>query len=154
MSPAQRVLFVCAQNSARSHMAAALLNHLCTEAFAAESAGLEPGVLNPLAVAALAEVGLDIAVSLTKSAFELFRAGRTFDFVIAVCEREAAARCPVFPGTAHRLHWPFSRPGRLHGHGGATPGGHAAGARRPQGKARRLLRGALPGRGAGPKGTR
>jgi hypothetical protein len=57
----EKVLFICVHNSARSQMAAAFLNHLCPGDFIAESAGLEPGELNPLVVEAMAEIGIDIS---------------------------------------------------------------------------------------------
>jgi arsenate reductase len=57
----KKVLFICVHNSARSQMAAALLNEVCGEFFEAQSAGLEPGTLNPLAVEALQEIGIDIS---------------------------------------------------------------------------------------------
>lgn len=109
------VLFLCVHNSARSQMAEALLNHLCPAWFMAESAGLEPGRLNPLVVRALAEIGLDIAGKEPRGAFDLFREGRTYDYVISVCSEAEAAGCPVFPGRAHRLHWPFPDPSAFTG---------------------------------------
>ena len=57
----QKVLFICVHNSARSQMAAALLNEVCGEFFEAQSGGLEPGSINPLAVEALEELGIDIS---------------------------------------------------------------------------------------------
>jgi arsenate reductase len=57
----KKVLFICVHNSARSQMAAALLNKRCGDLFEAQSAGLEPGTLNPLAVEALQEIGIDIS---------------------------------------------------------------------------------------------
>ncbi len=57
----KKVLFVCIHNSARSQMAEAWMNRLCGDRFEAESAGLEPGTLNPLAVAVMKEVGIDIS---------------------------------------------------------------------------------------------
>lgn len=104
------VLFLCVHNSARSQMAEALLNHVCPGHFAAESAGLSPGKLNPVVVRALAEVGLDIADRTTRDAFSLVQQGRAFDYVITVCSEADAAGCPVFPGRATRLHWPFPDP--------------------------------------------
>ena len=109
------VLFVCVQNSARSQMAEAFLNSLCPEEFAAESAGLEPGTLNPLAVTAMAEVGIDISANQTKSAFDLFKRDKHYSFVITVCDDASAERCPVFPGGARRLHWSFADPAVLAG---------------------------------------
>ena len=55
-----KVLFICVHNSARSQMAEAWLNYICGEFFEAQSAGLEPGTLNPLAAEVIREVGIDI----------------------------------------------------------------------------------------------
>src|SRR5271155_1528822 len=101
----RRVLFVCVHNSARSQMAEAFLNAICPDDFVAESAGLEPGTLNPLAVAAMRELGIDISASETKSVAELVAIKQQFAFVITVCDDASAERCPVFPGNAQRLHW-------------------------------------------------
>jgi arsenate reductase len=111
----REVLFVCVHNSARSQMAAAFLNAICPDDFVAESAGLEPGTLNPLAVAAMREIGIDISSNETRSAFDLFEAGRHFSFVVTVCDEASAERCPVFPGDAQRLHWSFPDPAGLQG---------------------------------------
>jgi arsenate reductase len=109
------VLFVCVGNTARSQMAEAFLNKICADDFAAESAGLDPGTLNPLAVAAMREVGIDISTNQTKSAFDLFKAGRLYSYVITVCDETSAERCPIFPGTARRLHWSFADPASFEG---------------------------------------
>ncbi|MGA9020047.1 MAG: arsenate reductase ArsC [Candidatus Cybelea sp.] len=109
------VLFVCIGNTARSQMAEAFLNRICADDFAAESAGLEPGTLNPLAIAAMREVGLDISANETKSAFDLFKAGRLYSYVVTVCDETSAERCPVFPGSARRLHWSFADPASFQG---------------------------------------
>ena len=79
------------------------------------SAGLEPGMLNPLAVEAMREVGVDIAKKPTKSVFELFRAGKLFTYVVTVCDEARAERCPVFPGVTQRLHWSFADPASFEG---------------------------------------
>jgi arsenate reductase (thioredoxin) len=109
------VLFVCIHNSARSQMAEAWLNHLCGETFHAESAGLEPGKLNPIVVQAMGEVGIDISHKVPQAVFDLVRAGRTYRYVIAVCDQEAAEKCPIFPGVCTRLHWAFPDPSRISG---------------------------------------
>jgi arsenate reductase len=96
-------------------MAEAFLNGLCPDDFAAESAGLDPGTLNPLAVAVMREIGIDISANETKSAFELFKAGRLYSYVVTVCDETSAERCPVFPGAARRLHWSFSDPATFQG---------------------------------------
>jgi arsenate reductase len=110
-----RVLFVCIHNSARSQMAEAWLNHLCGEYFEAESAGLEPGMLNPIVVKAMAELGIDISGKQTKSVFDLVKQGKMYRFVVTVCDQEAAEKCPIFPGITTRLHWSFPDPSRATG---------------------------------------
>lgn len=88
------------------------------ERFEVESAGLEPGTMNPLVVEVLREEGIDLGSKATRSAAELLRQGRRYDYVITVCGKEAAERCPVFPGAAgqaRRLHWPFDDPSRATG---------------------------------------
>ena len=110
-----RVLFVCVHNSARSQMAEAFLNTLAGDKFSASSAGLEPGTLNPLAVEAMKEVGIDISKNITKSVFDLYKTGAFFAYVIAVCDAEAAQRCPTFPGITRTLVWSFPDPASFTG---------------------------------------
>ena len=110
-----KVLFLCVHNSARSQMAEAFLKRLAGDRFMAESAGLEPGRLNPFVVRAMAEVGIDIFGNPTKSVFDLFKAGKVYQAVITVCSKEAAERCPVFPGLSERHHWPFADPSSFTG---------------------------------------
>lgn len=105
-----RVLFICVHNSARSQMAEAFLNKFGGERFAAESAGLEPGVLNPLVVKAMGEIGIDISGKATRSAFDLLRQGRLYGWVITVCDESQAEACPIFPGLSRRGHWSFPDP--------------------------------------------
>ena len=100
----QSVLFVCVHNGARSQMAEAWLQQLCGSRFAVESAGLERGQINPLVVEVMREVGIDLSGKQTQDVFELYRAGRSFDIVVTVCSKDAAERCPVFPGRGIRLH--------------------------------------------------
>jgi arsenate reductase (thioredoxin) len=109
------VLFVCVHNSARSQMAEAFLNHLAGNEFFAESAGFEPGNLNPFVVEAMKEIGIDISGNQTKSVFDFFRQGRLFHFVIAVCDGANAERCPIFPGLTKRLGWSFEDPASFTG---------------------------------------
>ncbi len=111
----KRVLFLCVHNSARSQMGEAFLKRLAPDRFEAESAGLEPGTLNPYVVRALAEAGIDISRNPTKSVFDLHARGAAFDYVITVCSKEAAERCPIFPGRAERIHWPFEDPSSFRG---------------------------------------
>jgi arsenate reductase len=110
-----RVLFICLHNGGRSQMCEAFLNRYAGDRFAAQSAGLEPGELNPLVVKAMAEIGYDISKNQTKSAFSVWRSGNIFQYVIAVCDKEAAEKCPIFPGTVTRLHWPFPDPAKVTG---------------------------------------
>ena len=109
------VLFICIHNSARSQMAEAWLNHLCGDRFEAESAGLEPGTLNPLAIAVMREVGIDISNKETRAVFDVFTSGRLFAYVVTVCDEASAERCPIFPGPARRLHWGFPDPSAVTG---------------------------------------
>jgi arsenate reductase (thioredoxin) len=110
-----RVLFICIRNSARSQMAEAFLKRACPGEVYVESAGLEPGVINPLAVAAMKEVGIDISKNSTQSVFDVFKASKLFSHVITVCDEASAAACPVFPGIVTRLNWNIPDPGTLAG---------------------------------------
>ncbi len=111
-----RVLFICGQNSARSQIGEAFLNMLGGDRFEAESAGLEPGSgVNPLAVEIMKEVGLDISGNAVNSIMEFFEEGRTYDFVIAVCDEAKAVRCPIFPGQHEKINWPFEDMGVFRG---------------------------------------
>jgi arsenate reductase len=109
------VLFVCIHNSARSQMAEAYLNRFGEEKFRAESAGLEPGILNPLVVEVMQEDGIDISRNIPKSVSQFLRAGRQFTYVITVCDGAAAEKCPVFPGKGERIHWDFPDPSSFTG---------------------------------------
>jgi len=110
-----RVLFVCIHNSARSQMAEALLNHFYGDRFQAESAGLEPGKLNPIAVAAMADIGIDISQKTTRDVFELYKSGNMYKYVITVCDEASAERCPLFPSVTKTLHWSFVDPASFTG---------------------------------------
>jgi arsenate reductase len=110
-----RVLFVCAHNSARSQIAEAFLKEMAGDRFDAQSAGLEPGQLNPLAVEAMGEIGIDISRNQTKSVFDFFKRGELFSYVITVCDEKTAEQCPVFPGITNRWHWSFEDPAGLTG---------------------------------------
>lgn len=112
-----RVLFVCGQNTARSQMAEAFLNSLGEGRFEAESAGLEAGPgINPLAAAVMKEIGLDISGNTVKKVFDLYVAGKTYHYVVAVCDKAKADKCPIFPGMlVERLDWPFDDPAALEG---------------------------------------
>jgi arsenate reductase (thioredoxin) len=109
------VLFICVHNSARSQLAEEYLRAFGGDRFSVESAGLTPGDLNVHVVALLKEEGIDIALKKTQSIMELFAKGRTYDWVITVCSREAEKDCPIFPGPVHRLSWPFEDPSEFRG---------------------------------------
>ncbi len=113
----KKVLFVCVHNSARSQMAEALLKHIAGDRFEVESAGLEPGKLNPLAIGVMQEMGIDISENKTKSVFDFYKEGKRYDYVITVCDESQAQKCPVFPGTAvmRRIHWGFDDPAGFQG---------------------------------------
>ena len=111
----QRVLFVCIHNSARSQMAEAFLNLAGGDRFEAESAGLEPGKINPLVVEVMREIGVDLSQKGTWDVFEVYRQGKQYDYVVTVCDEASGERCPVFPGAAARLHWNFEDPSSFTG---------------------------------------
>jgi arsenate reductase (thioredoxin) len=110
-----KVLFLCVHNSARSQMAQAFLEKYGKDRFEVDSAGLEPGKLNPFVIRAMGELGIDISRNPTKSVFELFKAGKVYQVVVTVCSKEAAEKCPIFPGLSEKLHWPFSDPSTFTG---------------------------------------
>lgn len=111
----KKVLFVCVHNSARSQMAEAFLNSIDGERFSAESAGLEPGRLNPTVVRVMQDVGIDITQNETSSVREFLEEGRSYDYVITVCDESSASDCPVFLGDSKRLHWNFEDPSGFSG---------------------------------------
>jgi arsenate reductase len=113
----KKVLFVCVHNSARSQIAEAFLKLLAGERFEAESAGLEPGKLNPLAIEVMKEIGIDISGNKSKSVFDFYKEGRRYDYVITVCDESQAQKCPIFPGTTitRRIHWSFDDPASFQG---------------------------------------
>lgn len=110
-----KVLFVCVHNSARSQMAEAFLNKLGGDQFEVESAGFKSGILNPLVVETMKEIDIDISNNQTKSVFNLFKKGRKYHYIIAVCDAANAERCPVFPGITKRLNWSFEDPASFTG---------------------------------------
>jgi len=110
-----KVLFVCVHNSARSQMAEGFLNHLGIGGFVAESAGLEPGLLNQVVVSAMKMVGIDISGNKTKTVGSIIASGKKFDYIITVCDESNAEKCPFIPGECKRLHWSFDDPSALIG---------------------------------------
>lgn len=104
------VLFLCTGNSARSQMAEGLLRRLAGNRYDVYSAGTCPVGLNPNAVTAMAELGIDISHHRSKSVDEF--SGRQFDYVVTVCD-SAREACPLFPGPGERLHHSFQDPAAL-----------------------------------------
>lgn len=112
----EKVLFICVHNSARSQMAEELLRKRADDMFEVESAGLEPGVLNPYVIKILKDdEGIDISGKKTKSAIDLAERGKKYDYVITVCDESSSEKCPVFPGGAKRIHWGFPDPSVIKG---------------------------------------
>lgn len=110
-----KVLFVCVHNSARSQMAEAFLNKYGSDYFMAESAGLEPGSLNPLVVEVMQGIGIDISNNKTQSAFDLFKQGKLYKYLVTVCDEVSAEKCPIYPGVIEKIHWSFPDPSTLEG---------------------------------------
>jgi arsenate reductase len=108
----KRVLFICTHNSARSQMAEGWLRHLAGDRFEPHSAGTEATAVRPLAVRAMAEVGIDISIAESKT-LERYR-GEPWDYVVTVCD-QASEGCPIFPGKAERLHWSLPDPSKATG---------------------------------------
>jgi arsenate reductase len=108
----KRVLILCTGNSARSQMAEGPLRHDAGERFEVESAGTKPGIVRPEAIAVMKEVGIDITAHRSKHVEEFN--GQHFDYVLTVCDN-AKESCPVFFGTATRLHHNFNDPAVVEG---------------------------------------
>ena len=107
-----RVLFLCTHNSARSQMAEGWLRHLAGDRFEVHSAGTQATRVQPLAIEAMREVGVDISGQESKTLDRYL--GERWDYVITVCDRAREA-CPFFPGAARRLHWSIPDPSQAGG---------------------------------------
>ena len=104
----KRVLFLCTGNAARSQMAEALANNFHGDAIEAVSAGSRPaGFVHPLAIRAMAEIGIDVSDAESKSAAKFI--DQQFDVVVTVCD-SAAQDCPNWPGAKRIEHWPIEDP--------------------------------------------
>ena len=108
----RRVLFLCTHNSARSQMAEGLLRALGGAQYAAFSAGTDATRVRPLAIRAMAELGIDISRQESKTLDRYL--DQPFDQVITVCD-QANEACPVFFGARQRLHWSVPDPGTATG---------------------------------------
>ena len=107
-----RVLFLCTGNSCRSQMAEGFLRSLAGDRFEVASAGTDPVPVNPDAVEAMSEAGIDISDHQSKAVKAFL--GQHFAYVITVCDR-ASERCPIFPGAVKRLEWNFPDPAAVTG---------------------------------------
>ena len=106
-----KILFVCSHNTTRSQMAQALLSKYGGEDFEVLSAGVNAGVLNPMAVEVIREAeNMDISSYTTNSIIEYFKQGLHFHYVITVCDEAKKEACPIFPGLDGILHWNISSP--------------------------------------------
>ncbi|MAE31765.1 MAG: low molecular weight phosphatase family protein [Verrucomicrobiales bacterium] len=107
------VLILCTGNSCRSHMAEGVLREVAGDLLDVQSAGSDPaGFVHPLAIRALAEIGIDISAHASKHLNEFLN--REVETVITVCD-DADRACPVFPGQVNRHHWPFPDPAKATG---------------------------------------
>jgi arsenate reductase len=106
LKPMIRVLFLCTHNSARSQMAEGMLRGWGGDRYEVASAGTEASFVRPLAIQAMAELGIDISGHSSKTAAAF--ADEWFDYAITVCADGAA--CPYFPTARHQLHWSFDDP--------------------------------------------
>jgi arsenate reductase (thioredoxin) len=107
MGRKKKVIFICTQNSIRSQMAEALLNHLYPDRFEAYSAGTAPSRVNPLTIQVMKELGIDLSKVRSKGIDEF--SGQFFDYIVTVCDH-AKENCPYFPGKGKRLHKGFEDP--------------------------------------------
>jgi arsenate reductase len=96
-------------------MAETFLKAIGGERFEVESAGFEPKTINPYVIKVMKEVGYDLSDNTSDSVMQFFKEGRLYDYVITVCDESIENECPVFPGIARRLHWPFPDPKKVSG---------------------------------------
>jgi arsenate reductase len=102
-----KVLFLCTGNTCRSQMAEGLINHDFVGKIEADSAGIEPGVLNPNAIEVMREIGIDISHQRSKHIQELLE--NEYDLIITLSDY-AAKTCPVWPKADEVVHIPFDDP--------------------------------------------
>jgi len=110
-----KVLFLCTHNSCRTQMAEAFLRHLTGDELDIVSAGGEAGDLDPEAVAAMREVGIDISSARTKVVDPYLK--HRFHYLITLCDRKEERSCPVFPGAIWRQTWSIESPASLEANG-------------------------------------
>lgn len=108
----EKFLFVCTHNSSRSQMAEGLLRAHFEDRFESLSAGTEPGGVNPYAIAAMKEIGIDITTHTSQHIDEF--AGQAIEYVVTVCDH-AKETCPYFPATRRNFHYSFPDPSAVKG---------------------------------------
>ncbi len=106
----KKILFLCVANSARSQMAEGLARHLLGDQAMVQSAGSKPSQVNPFAIQAMSQIGIDLSTHVSKSVHEIDPT--SVNTVITLCAEEV---CPVFLGNATRLHWPLPDPAAVDG---------------------------------------
>lgn len=115
--PKKRILFLCTGNAARSQMAEGLMRAFHGDVVDVVSAGSRPaGWVHPLAISALAEIGIDISDAQSRGADQFL--DQEFDIVVTVCD-SAAQDCPIWPGAKRIEHWPIEDPTWGEGSGAA-----------------------------------
>ena len=140
MNAKPRVLILCTGNSCRSHMAEGILRAAAGDFLEVCSAGSQPaGYVHPQAIAALAEIGIDLSGHTSKHMNGVL--DRDVETVITVCGNADQA-CPVYPGQVNRHHWPFDDPAKSTG----TPEEIAADFRRVRDEIRRVFEAYAQGR--------
>ncbi len=110
-----KVLFICSHNSGRSQIAEAYLKEIGGDRFDVESAGYDLRKIDPIVVEVMKEEGIDLNDKGNKDAWNLYREGRMFNYVITVCDRTTEKDCPLFPKPFNQLHWPFPDPSSFEG---------------------------------------
>jgi len=114
-----KVLFVCKGNNARSQMAAAFMNKYAGYRFDAESAALKPVKLNPYAVEAMAEIGIDISKNGNKRVSDFYKKGSKkkdlFKYIVTVCDEPQTEKWPGYMSATKRQNWKFPEPSKFRG---------------------------------------
>ncbi|HTA67891.1 MAG TPA: arsenate reductase ArsC [Bryobacteraceae bacterium] len=107
-----KVLFLCTGNSCRTQMAEAMLRQIAGDRFEITSAGANPTTIDPDAIEAMQEIGIDISRQETKVVDPFL--GSRFSYVISLCDRDRERTCPIFPGAIWRQQWPLDNPNAAH----------------------------------------
>lgn len=107
-----KVLFLCTGNSCRTQMAEAMLRQIAGDRFEITSAGADPTTIDPDAIEAMREIGIDVSRQETRVVDGFL--GSRFSYVISLCDRERERTCPIFPGAIWRQKWPLDNPNAAH----------------------------------------